>query len=265
MTDTTKRQIREIAALQKAGVRREKKRFLIEGSLCVEEALHAGFPLEQVWLTAGFQESESGEHIQEVCRANLVHMEQVPSRILQRISSQEHSQGVLAVGKCREGSGEWANSDEDILIVIPRLSDPGNLGTIFRTAHAFDIATIWVGDGAVDPWHPKVVRGSMGALFYLNIRRIPSVIDEMLDLKQQGVDIWALDSSGHTSPDALRRSAKTAIVLGHEAEGIPSDILDICHQRIVLGRPGAGVGSLNVSVAAGILLFLCRFVLQPHS
>jgi TrmH family RNA methyltransferase len=259
MDRLTKRQIRNIAALQQAGTRRDRNRFLIEGTLCVEEALHVGFPVESVFLTPEYRESESGKLIWETCRRNLVHIEEVSSGDLRRMSSQDHPQGVLAVGKCQEVSGDWIDSGEGILLVIPQLSDPGNLGTILRTAHAFDIRSIWIGDGTVDPWNPKVVRGSMGSLFHLRLHRTANLVNELKVLRTKEIQIYALDSNGDTPvSEILPRPGKIALVVGHEAEGIPNDLIALCDKRVLLGRPGAGVGSLNVAVAAGIVMYLLR-------
>jgi TrmH family RNA methyltransferase len=254
----TNRQIRDLAALQKSNVRSEKNQFLIEGRLCVEAALDSGFPLENVLITHEFAQSEHGKDVLSRCAESLTHVEHVPERTLQRISSQEHAQGVLGVGRIREASADWASGDENILLVMSRLSDPGNMGTIFRTAHTFGISTIWVGGGSVDPWHPKVVRGSMGSLFNLNIRRTDTLKGELENLTQRDVRIYALDSNGRIPPNQLPDTGKIVIILGHEAEGIPGELLALCHDRVVLGKPGAGMGSLNVAVAAGIMMYLLK-------
>jgi TrmH family RNA methyltransferase len=187
-----------------------------------------------------------------------VPMEQIPVRILQRISTQEHSQGVVAIGICQKNESDWVKSNEDLLVVISRGSDPGNVGTIIRTAYLFKVLTIWLGEGSVDPWHPKLVRGSMGSMFHMKVRRVTSLIDELMELKRQKVQVWALDSNGRTPFNRLQRKKKTVIILGHETEGIASELLELSDERIILGKPGAGVGSLNVAVAAGIFLYLYR-------
>jgi TrmH family RNA methyltransferase len=258
MVELSHKRIRDLAALQKASARRLQQRFLIEGLLCVEEALIAGFPLEQVYYTIDFQESEVGTGLIAECKARGVPMEQIPVRILQRISTQEHSQGVVAIGICQKNESDWVKSNEDLLVVISRGSDPGNVGTIIRTAYLFKVLTIWLGEGSVDPWHPKLVRGSMGSMFHMKVRRVTSLIDELMELKRQKVQVWALDSNGRTPFNRLQRKKKTVIILGHETEGIASELLELSDERIILGKPGAGVGSLNVAVAAGIFLYLYR-------
>jgi len=258
MVELSHKRIRDLAALQKANARRLQQRFLIEGRLCVEEAVAAGFPLEQVYYTKEFLESEVGETLLAHCKSDGVPVEQIPTRILQRISSQEHSQGILAIGICQEVTPNWMESNEDLLVVISRGSDPGNIGTIIRTAYLFKVSTIWLGEGSVDPWHPKLIRGSMGSIFHLKVRRVASLRDELLALKQQGVQIWALDSNGHTPLNQAKRGKKTAVILGNETDGISPQLLDLSDYRIILGTPGSGVGSLNVAVSAGILLYLYR-------
>lgn len=269
MTGITNKQIREIAALKDARVRHTARRFLIEGSLCVEEALKAGHPLDQVLLTAKFEDSDAGSRIRSLCGSFGVTSNRISAQALQRISSQEHSQGVLAVGILNQEFSESTNAlsnileDENILVLIPRLSDPGNLGTIIRTAHTFNVRSIWVGEGSVDPWHPKVIRGSMGSLFHLRVCRIESLKDQMSALVASGNwQIMALDPEGQFADQRMPEllgSGKLAVILGHEAEGIPRELLDVCDYRIALGRQGSGVGSLNVGIAAGILLYLLRF------
>jgi TrmH family RNA methyltransferase len=265
----TNKQVREIAALRNARVRHTARRFLIEGLLCVEEALKADYPLEQVFYTAKFEEPDAGKRLLNLCNSRQVQVHRIPYKALQRISSQEHSQGILAIGILREDSYDPQDTaseyleNEDILLIIPHLSDPGNLGTIIRTAHTFGVRLIWVGEGSVDPWHPKVVRGSMGSLFHLRICRMTSMKDRISALVASGN--WktiALDPGGQFADQhlpGLLGSGKLAVILGHEAEGISNDLLNICDHRIALGRPGNGVGSLNVSIAAGILLYLLRF------
>jgi len=273
MVELSHKQLRDLVALQKASARRIQQRFLIEGRLCVEEAVAAaegltpGFTLEQVYYTIEFQETETGETLIARCISHGVPVEKVPVRILQRISSQEHSQGILAIGiptgreeipNHSRGLTPWMESNEDLLVVISRGSDPGNVGTIIRTAYLFGVSTVWLGEGSVDPWHPKLIRGSMGSIFHMQVHRATTLRDELLALKHQGVQIWALDSNGSSPFNELQRQKKTVIILGHEALGIPPELLELCDARIILGKSGSGVGSLNVAVSAGILLYLYR-------
>jgi len=165
--------------------------------------------------------------------------------VLERTTATVTPQAALAVAR-----GRFASLDELVgaafVVVAAGLADPGNLGTILRVAEAAGAAGVVLTEGSVDPWSPKVVRASAGALFHL-----PLVVDVPLDrLADLGLPLLAAAATGGTPYDAAPLDPPVAVVLGNEAHGLPPDL----EVDGVVSIPHAGrTESLNVAMAAAIV------------
>ncbi|RLB76287.1 MAG: hypothetical protein DRH15_12840 [Deltaproteobacteria bacterium] len=138
-------------------------------------------------------------------------------------------------------------------VILDRIQDPGNLGTIIRTSDAAGFNTIILDKGSVDPFNPKVVRSSQGSLFHLKIINfdIKRIIEE---LKDRGVKILGTSPKGDKIYTDVNIRDRLAIVFGNEAKGIRDEILSMCDETIRIPIYGRAE-SLNVSVSSGIILY----------
>ncbi len=174
----------------------------------------------------------------------------VNEKIKNSISQTESPQGIFAVVKMKEFSIEFRDKR---FVILDRIQDPGNLGTIIRTSDAAGFNTIILDKGSVDPFNPKVVRSSQGSLFHLKIINfdIKRIIEE---LKDRGVKILGTSPKGDKVYTDVNVRDRLAIVFGNEAKGIRDEILSMCDETIRIPIYGRAE-SLNVSVSSGIILY----------
>ena len=226
---------------------------IILGINPVREALRARQPLEKVVLS----KSVSSPRIQEVvelCRANGTPVRFEPKESLDRAARGVSHQNVIAFGAARlylELSDVIPGSR--LLLVLDGVEDPHNLGAIIRTAHAAGADAVVVPERRAAPLTETVDRASAGALEHLKIARVTNTSQSLERLKKEGFWIYGLDERGTELYDRVEYATPTAIVLGGEGKGEQK------HCDVLVRIPMAGaVSSLNVSVAAGVVLFEWR-------
>lgn len=212
--------------------------FLVEGEHLVVEAFRCGL-LEEILI--------------EQDEVTLIDSEitYVTKEILAKLSSLETPSHIIGVCKKKEEATELGNK----LLLLDRVQDPGNLGTIIRSSKAFGIDTIVLGEGCCDLYNEKVIRSTQGIGFHINIvsRNLVDVINE---LKEK--DIPVLGTRVEFGEDIRtltnRDKEKYALIMGNEGRGVDRDILDMCDKYIYI-ELDSKVESLNVAIAASILLY----------
>lgn len=221
--------------LGRRSARRDEGAYVIEGPVLVREALAAGVEVEEVYADEALTDGFPGAIV-------------VREGVLARVGSTETPQPVLAVAR-RRVAALADLTGAPFVLVAAGVADPGNLGTMLRSAEAAGAAGLVTTAGSVDPWNPKCVRASAGALFH--VRVVPDV--EPADLRVLGVALVGTAAAGgatYTDPGAL--AAPLALVLGSEAHGVPDDVpLD----RLVTIPHAGRAESLNVAMAAAVLSF----------
>lgn len=243
-------QSRRWRSLQRRKGRARHGLFLAEGPHLVDELLDGDLAIRQVLHTPeGAGDLEIGKLLDR-CRERGVPLEEVGAAELAEFADTVTPQGVLAVAEIP--SGGWDRVPDGDLLVCDGIQDPGNLGTILRTAEALGAAGAVSLKGTVDLWNPKTVRASAGSVF-----RIP-VVDTDWDeaserLENRALAVWAADVEG----DPLDRDdpvpERVALVLGNEGAGVRQEILGAADRRVAVRLPGS-VESLNVAVAAALLM-----------
>lgn len=236
------------ALLQRPQARREHRAFVIEGVRLAEEALMAKCPAKFVLYTPDL--SERGKAVVEGFSTRGVPTEMVSERVFRSTSETKTPQGILVVLSAIIFDPP---ASMDFILILDSIQDPGNLGTILRTAAAVGCNAVFLTPGTVDPFSPKVVRAAMGAHFRLPIRQ--TTWEETRTLVQQQSLQCIL-----ASPDAVTSYTKAdlrvplALILGSEAEGTSAHAHELADLHISIPMPG-GMESLNVAVAAGVLMY----------
>lgn len=223
----------------------------------VREALRAGRPLDKVVVAKG----AGGPRIQEIvdlCRTRLIPVRFEPRDALDRTAKGAAHQGVIAFGAAHE----YAELDAvlpgaNLVVVLDGIEDPHNLGAIIRTANAAGAAAVVVPERRSAPLTETVERSAAGALEYLPVARVTNISRVLETMKASGFWIYGLDERGPVEYDAVTFSTPTAIVLGAEGRGLHEHVKKHCDSLVRIPMAGA-VSSLNVSVAAGIVLFEWR-------
>ena len=238
--------------LQRRKARERQSLFVAEGVRAVEELLAS--PLEVVGALVT-TETSAGERLAKVRAAiddRRVAVTEVSERDFLSASDTETPQGVLAVAKIPERSlTSTTVAERARVLVLDAIQDPGNVGTILRTAAAFDVNATVALPGTVDLWNAKVVRSAMGALF--RHHALPASWNQLDEfLSANDVVLWGADVAGTRLGD---RGAppRLAIAVGNEGSGLTSDARSRVAHTVSIPTASA-VESLNVAVAAGILL-----------
>jgi 23S rRNA (guanosine2251-2'-O)-methyltransferase len=223
----------------------------------VREALRARRPLDKVLIAKGAASPRIQEII-ELCRTNSVPVRFETRELLDRASKGVAHQGVVALGAVRTYV-ELKDAIEGarLIVVLDGVEDPHNLGAIIRTAHAAGTNAVVVPERRAAPLTETVSRAAAGALEYLPVVRITNVSQTLEKLKEKGFWIYGLDERGTEIHDQVEYNMPTAIVLGGEGKGLHPGVQKHCD--VLVRIPMAGeVSSLNVSVAAGVVLFEWR-------
>lgn len=243
-----------IRDLHRRKARERRGLALAEGVRLVEEMLAAGVACKGAAVAPALDATPRGAALHAALRERGVAVESVPDAELAALAATEHPQGVVAVYAPRV----WALDDIPAesghpVVLLDGVQDPGNVGTIARTAHALGAAGLVALPGTADLSNPKVVRGAMGALF-----RLPhcAADDDAVAgwLQQRGATVWVTAMGGEPVGTAPA-TEPLALVLGNEGAGVSPAWMARAHATVSIPiRPGAE--SLNVAVAAGIMLHL---------
>jgi len=240
--------IRELLAKKTA--REEHGSFIVEGVRLCEEALKTGIPPRLVL----YSDACSARGLELVQQAGTAGSKVflVKHDILDVISDTETTQGLLMVMQTHP---LHLPGQMDFVLVIDQVRDPGNLGTILRTAVAAGAQAVFCTPGSVDAWSPKVVRSAMGAHFYVPI--VLKSWNEIFDLcksQQQPLTTYLAESAGGTALWKADLKSPIALVVGGEADGASPEVKKAVDGLINIPMPG-GFESLNAAVAASIILF----------
>lgn len=232
-TSIENKKIKNIKKLNTKKYRDEYKEFLIEGEHLVQEAYKNGILKELI--------------LEENTNFNLdVDTIYVTRNVLKYISDLDNPQKVMGICKKLE-----EKDIGDRIIILDDVQDPGNLGTIIRSAVAFNIDTVVLSKNTVDLYNSKVIRATQGMLFNVNIieRDLISFIQSLKDYKIYGTKV-----TNGKSLKTLEKSEKFAIIVGNEGNGVSSDVLNMCSDYIYIDM-NKSCESLNVGVAASIIMY----------
>jgi TrmH family RNA methyltransferase len=244
----SQRRERMIARLGASRSRLREGAVLVEGVRAVSEALDAGVAVDFVVMSPKLNTTKGGIRLGE--RLGGLDVVAVDDDELARLSDTDRPQGVLLV--CAEPEAGLARVVHGgRYLVLDRIQDPGNAGTLVRAAVAFGLAAVVCLDGTVDPWGPKTVRSSAGMIFRLPIVRADT--DEALKrLGSEGVPLFVADPEGADVGD--HRGARSfALVVGNEGVGVRPELIEKADLLLGVGMPGPAE-SLNVAMAGSILL-----------
>lgn len=220
----------------------------------VREALRARRPLEKVVIAKG----AGGPRLQEIidlCREASIPVRFEPRAALDRASKGVAHQGVMAFGTAQD----YVSLDDipetaRLVVVLDGIEDPHNFGAIVRTAHAVGADAVIVPERRAAPLTETVARAAAGALEYLPVARVTNITQTLEKLKHRGFWIYGLDERGSEPYDGVAFAIPTAIILGREGKGLHQAVQKHCDALLRIPMTGA-VSSLNVSVAAGVVLF----------
>lgn len=224
--------------------------FLVEGEHLVEEAIRCGADIEAVLFAENYPIPPT---IQRYIQASPSSCFIVSDAVVKKLAETEAPQGVLAVIENRPVKLDQLLVDQGLILLLDGIQDPGNLGTMIRTADAAGVDGIILGKGTVDLYNAKVIRSTMGSLFHLPIVQ-GDLLLSMEQMQQHGYTFLAASLDGAVSYDQHVYDGSIGIVIGNEANGVSSSVLEQCQTKVKIPIYGQAE-SLNAGIAAGILLY----------
>lgn len=243
--------VKTLRKLHRAKERREQQRFLLEGTHLIEEACAVGYPLEVVCCTPDWQTRYPDLWTQLLDRAERAEL--VSPEIVKAIATTVEPDGIVAAAPHQTRNAP-SSDDIQLGVVLETIQDPGNLGTVIRTAAAAGVDGIWVSDDSVDLEHPKVLRATAGQWFRLPMAVSPHLAADIERFQANGVQVVATLADAEQVYWDVDFMRPTLVLLGNEGAGLSNALIakaDV-KTRIPLA---AGVESLNVAIAASLILY----------
>ena len=238
ITSLDNEKVKKYIKLKEKKYRDLYQQFIVEGEHLIIEAYRSGL-LEEILIE------------QDEVTVLDVPITYVTKEILAKISTLETPSHIIGVCKKKEENPILGNK----LLLLDRIQDPGNLGTIIRSSKAFGVDTVVLGEGCVDLYNDKVIRSTQGIGFHMNIvsRNLKELV---LDLKENDIPVFGTKVEYGEDIRTLnsRDKEKYALIMGNEGRGVDSELLDLCDKFIYI-ELDSDVESLNVAIAASILLY----------
>lgn len=240
ITSLQNHQVKAWKKLHQRKYRQQTRMFIIEGNHLVEEAITSDWQIEHIIVREDIEPSSSftNNHVIWVSRDVFNHLSQTKT-----------PQGIMAVVRMKEFSVIQGNQ----LLAIDAIQDPGNLGTIIRTADAAGYDGIILGKGTVDVFNDKVIRATQGSLFHIPFIQ-GRLQDYLKKLKREKFTIIASALRHAKHYQEIKNVNKFALLLGNEGSGVKKELIQLAHECVQIPIYGRAE-SLNVSVAAGILMY----------
>ncbi|MBE3592867.1 MAG: RNA methyltransferase [Thermoanaerobacter sp.] len=233
--------IKKIKKLKDKKGRYEEGLFFVEGTTSVLEALKSDFEIEYIVM---------GEGVKIDIPKGGFEIARTTERIFKKISDTVTPQMVMAIIKIPKYEENTYIKEKGVYVIADNIQDPGNLGTIIRTADAFGVSAIFTINNCVDIFNPKVLRASIGSIFHIPVIATTSQI--LLKLKRRGIKVFATHLKAQKLVHECNISDKVAFVLGNEAKGV--SVVDLVDDFVKIPMTGEAE-SLNVSIAASIFLY----------
>lgn len=257
LSSADNKKIKELQQLNKKKYRREKKAFVIEGIRFVESAIEKSIALQDVFYSSDLLENPRGEKLIESAQNMACRVHELSPKLFNSISDTVNSQGVLAIAPMQDKDlySDESIKETKLSIILDRIQDPGNLGTIIRTADAAGIKDIFIVKGTTDPYSAKVLRSTMGSIFVVRLHFVDT--EEIIAfMKTQGIRLVVTSLEARLYHYELPVTEALSIVIGNEGNGVSHAFLEGADDLIKIPIYG-GAESLNASIAAGIVLYDC--------
>ena len=243
--------IKSIKKLKEKKYREEEQKYIVEGIKLIQEAILEKAKIDTIVVCEDCvrnQELDS-KLLYEIAKYNCIY---VNERIFGLITDVKNPQGILAVMK-KEEENKTINYDEDLLVILDGVQDPGNLGTILRTVDSIGLKQIIVAPGCGDIFNPKVVRSTMGAIYRVKVIESENIQKTINEIKKHKFKIISTSLKAEKSIYDVKYE-KSAIVIGNEANGVSEDVINSSDELVKIPMLGK-TESLNASVATGIVLY----------
>lgn len=236
--------------------RQEWQLFLVEGTRLCREALRSDWEIEAAFLSESFAEKAFDNHWKRLFRERAQTYRVLTDSNFRRLADTQNPQGILLVLRMKPMQSELNKllREKKFLLILEDIQDPGNIGTILRSADWFGADLVIVSAGSVDLYNPKVVRSSMGSLFHLSFTETNNLAGTIKVLRQCYFTVVSSAPQARNRLPALQVKPPLALILGSEARGVSPAIQQLATTTVGIPQYGEAE-SLNVAVAGGILMY----------
>ena len=217
--------------------------YIVEGIKMVKEAISENQEIALIAIREDFKIDFDTKNTKIVTISN---------KIFNDISDVKTPQGILAVIK--KNQNNQIETNQEYILALDSLQDPGNMGTIIRTADSANINQIIINKTTVDPYSPKVIRSTMGAIYRTNIIEVEDLKATLKEMKLKGFQIITTDLKATQSIYDINYTNKTIVVIGNEANGVSQEILQTADKKVIIPMLGK-TESLNASIATSIMIY----------
>ncbi|MBM7615930.1 TrmH family RNA methyltransferase [Alkaliphilus hydrothermalis] len=246
--------IKFVKGLQIKKNRMKYKQFVIEGLRFLQEALEHGVALEYILYSDSAKKIKGGDELIQQIEGKY-QMYHLPDKLMEKLSETENPQGIMAVINMPEYSLDSLSEEKELfLVVLDRIQDPGNMGTIIRTAEGAGANAVLITKGSVDPYNSKTLRATMGAVFHFPVVQVEEDEELIEFLKKNKVRMVATHLDTENTYDMIDYKGSIALIIGNEANGIQEGFVAQAEEMIKIPIVGK-IESLNASVAAGVLIY----------
>ena len=221
--------------------RRETGCCLVEGRKLVEEALKSSFPVEAVLADAA--------RLEQLALPEDIPVYAMPEHVLAAVCDTKTPQGIAAVVRITDAPASGTK-----IVVLDGVQDPGNVGTIIRTADAAGLDGVMLSGQCADLFSPKVLRATMGSVFRMGVRVTDDLPGELTKMKREGFSVISSQLDGTPFYEREAVGEKFCLVIGSEGNGVTPEVQAVATHRVKLPMRG-GAESLNAAVAAGIMMY----------
>lgn len=248
--------VKAAAELKQKKYRTEQQAFLVEGIRSVEEAVNCGI-VKQLFVLKGTKTASARQAaIIAAATAEGVELYEVTEPVMKKIADTETPQALTAVVARKSAALEELATAGGIVLVLDRIGDPGNLGTMIRTADAAGISGVVLLAGCTDIFAPKAVRSTMGSLLHIPVAEGICEAEFISWARKNGYEIAVTCLENADSLYQIDLQSPIAVVVGSEAEGVSDGLLEAAVKKVFIPMEGQAE-SLNAAVAAGIVMFEC--------
>lgn len=248
-----------ISEFRKLGRRRSYRqksgKIILEGYHLLEEALKANVELEFILYTDAFWQKPLNREL--LARAGKTASLKVSSKIFKAVAQTENPQGVGAIARIPRPEADLSAGNNHFFLILDAVQDPGNLGTIIRTAAAAAINGILLLPGTVDPYNPKALRATQGGIFYLPVLQADTIDSCCEVITKSDLQLIVADPEGEIPYYDVDFSRPSAVVIGNENQGVQESLLEKADIRARIPLKGE-ISALNAAVAASIFIFEYR-------
>jgi TrmH family RNA methyltransferase len=247
-------ELKHLRSLTQKKIRHTEKRFILEGWRALKEFLNSPFEADLAAVLPSYFEDPDYRKILDAVRERKIPVKEISEKELRSVSETVHAQGIVAIVRQRTVSLNPSILEQTrVVVAADAISDPGNLGSIIRTADWFGVDLVVLGKGCVELYNDKVVRTTVGSLFHVRIAEGVDLLSASSLFKETGFRVVSLSADGNVDYDKAEWSGRTVIILGNEAHGVSKEVRGISDEVIRIPREGRAE-SLNVGVACGIIL-----------